>query len=302
MPVELLELIGAGAGPAKAIIDKLIDPTLNTALGPPAGLQVSPAVFQSVEQEGRWKPRSLVDAGNNGRIFELANHAEAASPPEPQLAERYGGLVQHQATLFTIEMPGIATEGELLALVTKFVLGNTQSAITAFKQLVKDDVCTLTVDAIWWADGLEIFAGYAGLATATGFGSVFNTTANVTLQAIPFGNYYPAAALVSWAGWVNPIGPGFWEFQGATVLTAAGDTSGSLNQPRPEPAKSSMRGVKHLDLGTGQPAYMWYWNRSQGERKPLRWSPATGFKMSYGSLETGEGPAAMRGLLGDNLP
>ena len=272
-------------------LDKLTDPALNVALGPAAGLQVTPVVFQSVEQEGRWKPTGLVD--QPGRDFSVQSPPAAKPPSKSPMAHPFGNLKQHQTTLFTVQMPGIATETQLFPIAAQLMLGDQRKAYQALTNLIKDNVCTFTVDAIWWSDDFEIFAGYAGLGTATAFGSVFNTTASVTLQAVPFGNYYPAAALVTWAGWVNPIGPGYWEFQGATVLLATGLTSAAVAGPNwsSNGAQQGLFGISHKNLGQQKPSYMYYWNRSDGKRNPVKnWNRNNGYLMAYKQLNPGTMP------------
>ncbi|MCU7725244.1 hypothetical protein ODJ79_16060 [Actinoplanes sp. KI2] len=291
-PLEIASALaasGSGTDVAKEIIEKLLDPGLNSALSPAAGLQVSPVVFQSTEQEGRWKPTELVGAD---RALEVkpkkANGAAAKPPDERVLAKPFGPLRQHETTLFTIKMPGIASEDEIEAAVLEllFSIAGQNRDVTDLSHLIKPDVCTLRVSATWWSDGLEIFAGYAGLSSATAFGSVFNSNANISLQAIPFGNYYPASVLLTWSGWVNPMGPGYWEFQGAVVLDAEGQTSGSGSEKALVDNPRGPTGVKHTSLGARLPAYMRCWDRSGGERKDLRWHPMRGFSMAYEDLGT----------------
>jgi hypothetical protein len=200
------------------------------ALGPQSGLQVEPVTFQSIEQEGRWKPQTLVaDPSSTARVFELAGHAQNSSGGTPLLNEMYGKVVQYNATLFTISV--------------KAPPGSSNSVVT--------------VDATWWADKLEIWAGYAGMASASGFSSVYDDMASIRLHAIPYGNYYPAQILITWNGWVNPTGPAYVEFRGATAIGADG--------------------------AVGTLAYMQQWGRGE-TLPPLTRDPKNGF-----TLETKSG-------------
>jgi hypothetical protein len=251
------------------LIPQLSDPTLNNALGPQSGLQVTPVIFQSIESEGRWKPGGLVnsDASDGtltsaGRVFELSGHAEPLDPPlplTPTLQEPYGPLKAQHMNIFTVQVNG-ASLASALPDIWKVLNGDSGSAATS----------SFTVDATWWYDGLEIYAGWAGLANATGFGSAFNSNANVELQAIPFGNYYPASILLMWSGWVNPIGSDYWEFRGGIVLNADGTSSAPGSNVAPQPWQQS----------PGRPPFfMKYWSRdaNQNPESVTTWKPETGF-------------------------
>jgi len=248
-PGGLLKAVASG-------LDKLTDPGLNVALGPQSALQVTPVIFQSIEQEGRWKPASLVNTddptSSAARVFELAGHAETSSTSTPLLAEPYGPVRQKNVKLFTVTVPG-ASMTSMLSDIWKLITSGGQGATE----------CTFTVDATWWYDGLEIYAGWAGLANATGFGSIFNSTASVALQAIPFGNYFPASVLVTWSGWVNPIGPDYWEYRGGIILNADGTNSA-------------------VRVRSGPPAFMTYWGRdtNQDPKQADPWTDKTGFVLS----------------------
>ena len=65
------------------------------------------------------------------------------------------------------------------------------------------------------------------MANAQGFASVFNDVASISLAATPFGNYYPAKILITWTGWLNPVGPAYADFRGGIVLSADGKQSGA---------------------------------------------------------------------------
>jgi hypothetical protein len=81
-----------------------------------------------------------------------------------------------------------------------------------------DNIAAITVK--WWADANEIWGGVAGLSYAKGFGSVFGHRAKIDVTGIPFGNYYPARYLITASGWVNPLGPQYYEFRCGAVAQA----------------------------------------------------------------------------------
>jgi hypothetical protein len=254
----------AGLGPlgniVTEILGKILDPGLVTALSPPSALQVAPVVFQAVEQEGRWKPTWLVGEKDKDRRLELEKQLNSNSAPGDFLLppsffgghkpEFWSSLARHNQVLFNVGTKGAVKN-------SKFV-----------------------VDATWWGDGLEIWGGYAGLANAEGFGSIYNDTAACTLQAMPFGNYYPAQVLIAWSGWLNPVGPAYYEFRGAIVLNADGGFSGSssggmitmASMPAPTGSPDSSQ-------GSGVPGFMEYWTRGAGEPQGVQWDDQTGFSM-----------------------
>ncbi len=82
------------------------------------------------------------------------------------------------------------------------------------------------IEAVWWADGLEIHAGQAAAKHVRGFGSLFNHQARVELSGVSFGNYFPCSYCVTFTGHVNPVGPTFEEFRGAVRLDADGTAEG----------------------------------------------------------------------------
>jgi hypothetical protein len=280
------EAAAAGeAGAGGFALEKILDPGLVSALGPQSGLQVEPVLFQAIETEGRWKPGGLINTAQNtvpstSRVFELAGHAEQQpqppDPPEFKLNEPYGKVLSHTTHLFTLDVQGYSST----ALAVQ-MLGVAKELPDAVKQVLNVDAnqdlrirCTLSVDANYWSDGLEIYAGWAGMTSASGFYSAFNTTASVSLQAIPFGNYFPASVLVTWSGWVNPPGPDYWEFRGGIVLNADGSNSASLNPGVGVPGvQQSM-----LPGNDGPPAFMTYWGRDPNQpARSLNYSPNNGF-------------------------
>lgn len=247
--------IGKGVAGAAG---QLLGPDIAQALNPSMGLQVTPTVFQSLEPEGRWKPASLIAAGSSGRRFELAEHAEISPPPKPALHERYAPLKQDSAVLFQIRMPAQNSLIQPLAPL----LGDLGS-------MMSDS--SLSIYATWWTDGLEIWGGFAGLAQATGFLNVYHHRANISLQAIPFGNYYPAMALITWSGWVSGYDyDHYFEFRGAIVVRAddqgLGTDVGDID---------IMDVVPGAPVGgpSGDPGYMTCWTRQPGAKpKRLNWS------------------------------
>jgi hypothetical protein len=269
-PIPVAVGIGAVVAAYLAALKTLTDPAFVVALGPQSALDVTPVSFQSVEQEGRWKPESLVAASNRpGRVLEFAGHAEDPKklPKSPQLTPpNPAQLVEVNCPLFSLDMPCI--QSHLPGILT--------GANTVQRS-------TLLVDATWWCDGLEIYGGYAGLAKAQGFGSVWDTMAHVSLQAIPWGNYYPAATLLTWSGWVNPIGPQYWEFRGGMVVRADQSNSGqgqanaSLLYPvETGPSQPYMKAQAYRNA----PAYMKAWARDTGTNDVAPWDKDAGFKLT----------------------
>jgi hypothetical protein len=103
---------------------------------------------------------------------------------------------------------------------------------------------------VWWySDGLEIWGGFAGLSSATGFGSVFGQRALVELSGTPFGNYFPTRYFLAFSGYLNPVGPAYEEFRGAVSIKADSYTLEPLfcelsSRPLP-PGESEIR---HADF------------------------------------------------------
>lgn len=165
------------------------------AMSPKSALQVTPVVFQSTEQEGRWKPFEMLDAVTSGtRAFvagKQEQNYEAALNSSSALvvAKPYGKVLVKRSPLFTLKV---------------------------------EDKSVAVIDVNWWYDGLEIWAGLASLMQAIGFGSVYSDTASATLQATVLGNYYPAKVFITWSGWLNPNGNEYWEFRGGIVVSADG--------------------------------------------------------------------------------
>lgn len=245
----------------KDVLGKLLDPALVTALSPPAALQVTPVLFQAIEQEGRWKPKWLVGKGDTDRRLELDKQLHSNSAPGDFLLppsffgehkpEFWSSLARHNQVLFNVGTKGVKAN-------SKFV-----------------------VDATWWGDDLEIWGGYAGLANAEGFGSIYNDNAACTLYAMPFGNYYPAQVMIAWSGWLNPVGPAYYEFRGAVIVNAAGGVSGSSGGGRLTQASVPMPANNPDNSpGSGVPGFMEYWTRGAGQPQSVHWDDLTGFSMN----------------------
>ena len=128
---------------AGSAIQSLFDVGANAAatiqaLGPQSGLQVTPVTFQSIEQEGRWKPPNII-SGETGRQFQLdqqnTNYENTAtsSPGPDVLATPYGTAVRYNVKILTLTCPSL--------------LANSPSKVV--------------VDATYWSDGLEIWGDSA---------------------------------------------------------------------------------------------------------------------------------------------
>jgi hypothetical protein len=239
---------------AKAL-GALADPGLIEALNPSVGVRVAPVVFQSIEPEGRWKPNSLVDKPSSaGRVFELAGHSEGSRHvSKPQLSERYGRVEVTARTLMSIHMPGP-------------IAGVSVQRMALAHEVTTDS--SLSIYVTWWWDGLEIWAGYAGLGHANGFFNIYDSRAQVDLQAIPFGNYYPAATLITWSGWTSGFDYAhYFDFRGAVVVRADGKLGPGPSFP---PMTDS--------LEVGSPGYMTYCKRlADSTPQSLKWSERDGF-------------------------
>jgi hypothetical protein len=252
-------LTWAAAEAAAPILGDAADTaSLIQATNPAAALQVTPVTFQSIEQEGRWKPQGILaqnllwdpndpNSGftQDGRVLVLQKQAKRMaasstnqSPNPAQLQETYDGVSFRRQTLFQLN----CRNGESI----------------------------VTVDATWWSDGLEIWGGFAGTYSHIGFSSIFSDTASIVLNAIPFGNYYPARVLLTWSGWVNPVGPDYREFRGGITLSA--------DSRAPGPNKNL------TDTASQTPCYMQCWKL--GDPQPTEvstWNQQGGFVLSSGS-------------------
>ena len=261
MEAGTLTTVAGVASAASGILGNLQSlVSITPLLGPQSGLQVTPVVFQSIEQEGRWKPVSLVDQDHSpGRNFELnqqianaANPSQAAFYRSQLTPELWGTVSQSRNTLFTVSC------SSLLRGPSSF-----------------------SVDATWWADGLEIWGGYAGLSQAQGFRDVLDDMAAASLYAAPFGNYYPARMLIGWSGWVNPVGENYFDFRGAIVLSADGTLAGSGSSgasltPVKISTPTNSSGSSQL---TSLPAFMQYWARDGSDPKNVSWDNQSGFSL-----------------------
>jgi hypothetical protein len=81
---------------------------------------------------------------------------------------------------------------------------------------------TAVINAQWDGDHMEIYGGEAGLGKATGFGSLYGHQARVEISGAQYGNYFPARYLITFSGYVNPMGPKFVEFKGGVILSPDG--------------------------------------------------------------------------------
>jgi hypothetical protein len=212
---------------AKSIVDLLIDPAFNEALSPAQGLQVTPHVFGSVEQEGRWKKMEWGYDG--GRILtspligpsSTKRGATSKSPPDvvsPPAGKPSGSGLLFSLTIREIDLPGALALGIAGAYITP-LLGVPLAELLVLSSVPKENHAA--VEIRWWDDGLEIWGGYAGLAPGvTGFGSVFGHRAKIDVTGFAYGNYLPARYMVVASGWINPVGPQFYEFRCGAVIRA----------------------------------------------------------------------------------
>ena len=85
---------------------------------------------------------------------------------------------------------------------------------------------SVIIDVNWLSDGVEILAGYAGVAQASGFLSLFGHRVKVDIAGTNVGNDLPASFLIGLSGYVNPVGPVFLEFRCGVVINADNDPIG----------------------------------------------------------------------------
>jgi hypothetical protein len=209
-----------------------------------SGLSVSPVLFQAVEHEGRWKPASLFENGNeNPRVFQTKQQKTRSAN---DLFGLYGSrIVEYRRPLFRLETGAIV------------------------KSIVQ-------MDAVYWADGLEIWGGYAGMSQAEGFGNKLSDNASVSLYSISFGNYFPASVMIAWSGWISPIDPNrrFLEFRGWCVVCA----NGKYGAPQ-------SNGMVQFPIQL--PCSMTYWPRGMGKSEAptdVPWDESVGFSLVSPSL------------------
>ncbi len=224
---------GAGLSEVINTLKELVSPEMIRALSPTEGFECTAHTFQAIETEGRWKDASLyVDRG-------LWPPVSGEQSP--------GKLVKREATILSIQIGALST-GTIAAIVNA-VLGDLvpQTTLATLALPVSQSLppaiakafpaldsairalsrpSTVEIAATWWADGLEIWAGQAAAKHVTGFNSLFGSQARVDLDGVSFGNYFPLPYLLSFTGYVNPVGPTFEEIRGAVRLDADGRATG----------------------------------------------------------------------------
>lgn len=230
------------------LVQKVFDPAFIEGLSPAEGLQVEGLTFQSTETEGHWKTNEAFDARK-------LSHSHMGDGKKDPFGKAFSDLRRFSTPLLTLNVTG-------------------------------DFTSSARVDATWWGDELEIYAGYAGLARANGWTMVWDNRASVTLEGVSFGNYFPAKYLITMTGFVNPIGPEFLEFRGAVVIGA----DGFVSEPSKDPAasKQSKKSSKAQKQGsTPYPAYMECWKRDGSEVKApvVTWAKQDGFKIQVVSID-----------------
>jgi hypothetical protein len=203
MPTGLEE--AAAAAGILGFVKDIFSPELIRALSPLEGLQVVPHVFQSVEQEGRWKDKDHFP----NRELQYKEQQADKKPASMATKDPSGGTPQSMATRI---------KGKLSPTPAL----HSAPVLTIVIQSTLDPNSGASIEVQWLSDNLEIWAGSAGLTRAYGFGSVFLHQAGVTLSGVPYGNHFPASYFLSFAGYLNPTGPNFEEFRGALEVKADG--------------------------------------------------------------------------------
>jgi len=232
-------LVKLGGKFAEKALELALDPTFNESLSPSAGLTVTPLIFSSIEQEGRWKVKdwkfSTFDSEERqltNRILADAHAAAESSKTSSPLANPANapvnfypsvgtGAATHRAfgPLLTIKVDKPPAKYNFIAAALQALQGSQAGALVSiYTALFEEASAQITAD--WQHDGLEICGGFAGLTKATGFGSVFGHRANVQLSGTVYGNYLPASYLIGMSGYVNPVGPKYVEFRCAAVVQA----------------------------------------------------------------------------------
>ena len=177
-------------------------------------LSVTPYTFSSVEQEGRWKNRDW--AYNYQR--DLINPA-MATPTLPDGTDALGGLDVFNAS-------GAVPAGASASIPAGAKPPNPDKPYEqklldlTIKGGVLDVPSHAVITVLWYADQLEIWGGYAGLALVDGFYTPYGDQAGILVSGTPYGNYLPAAHMLTVSGWVNPSNGLFAEFRCAAVITA----------------------------------------------------------------------------------
>src|SRR5262249_45346792 len=140
-------------------------------------------------------------------------------------------LEARNQTLLTIDIGSPKLDSALVSAALGALLGGVAIGAvgapaaplvgTALVKLLKETIFApgyVVIDANYIVDGTEIFAGYAGLAHASGFKSIYGHRAKIDIGGVIVGNYLPAAYLLGLSGYVNPVGPVFIEFRCGVVI------------------------------------------------------------------------------------
>lgn len=216
--------MAAGQTAAQFILEKLTDPSFNEALSPAQGLQVTPHIFASQEQEGRWKHANWGYNAERNLTSPLTTDdplAPLVTAPPPDVVTP--PAKPQRSTLLDLKILQMDKfEKVLFGIASSVVVpmgGGVALTLMQMSSIGKDNHAA--IDVTWWDDGLEIWGGFAGLAPGTvGFGSVFGHRAQIEVTGCTYGNYLPARYLVVASGWINPVGPQYYEFRCGAVIRA----------------------------------------------------------------------------------
>lgn len=203
---------GGGGGGGAPVGPEVID-MLQKALSDQDALSVTPYVFSSVEQEGRWKNRDW--AYNYQR--DLVNPAMVT----PTLTDNQG-----VGGLDVLTGQSSAPPGSAVRIPVQQAPPTTAHERKLFQLTIPgalDKQGNLVISVIWYADQLEIWGGYAGLSYVNGFLTPIGDQAGIVVSGTPFGNYLPAMHMLTVSGWVNPALGRFTEFRCAAVISAGSD-------------------------------------------------------------------------------
>jgi hypothetical protein len=177
-------------------------------------LSVAPYTFNSVEQEGRWKNRDW--AYNYER--DLINPA-MATPTLPN-DDAQGGLDVLNAS-------GAIPPGASVSIPANSSPPSSSYEQQLFDLTIKGGPGTVLdvpsralITVLWYADQLEIWGGYSGLALVDGFFTPYGDQAGIMVSGTPYGNYLPAVHMLTVSGWVNPARGLFTDFRCAALITA----------------------------------------------------------------------------------
>ncbi len=225
------------------------------ALSPTEGFEASAHTFQAVESEGRWKSKEDYGPGRElmppekkrGNVKIRTKTILKISITSPSEAMR--DQITYSAYLNTSGIVTLGFYAEILAHLPAWTV-NPSEAITfshlpnpthlkviprrnkrnrelpLIKQAIQAVPSVAEIEAVWWSDGLEIYAGHVAPRHVCGFGSLFNNQARVEFNGTTFGNAFPLSYLLTFTGHLNPVGPKFFEFRRATIITADGKAIG----------------------------------------------------------------------------